>query len=171
LDKPLHGCPVPGAKVHVCGIILLRDRVSTDDHLNAVLLRNESCEIVEPGTGRITYNEAGGKVNDAHTVLYHLLGCILYVSARASSTGCKCGYLYILILISVESTLAVAYGPEALATGACGIPVAYNDTNPFLFHDCLLVVTIIGSGLQLVIEQVCCQFIRAFYRCPYKYIY
>ena len=49
------------------------------NHLNAILLRDESGKVIKPGARGIAYYKSCCKVDDTNPVLYHFLRSILYI--------------------------------------------------------------------------------------------
>src|SRR5450830_1062413 len=114
LDELLPHGRLPGTQRVVDLEVLLRDRVGSDDHRDAILLLDEPSEVVDPRARWIAHKHARSQMNDRHPVLLHLGGSVFDITPGASTACGTADEFYFFPRINTESPLAVPHGPEAL---------------------------------------------------------
>src|SRR5659263_302464 len=136
LDELLPHGRLPGTQRVMNLEVLLRDRVSSDNHRDAILLLDEPSEVVDPRARWIAHKHARSQMNDRHPVLLHLGGSVFDIPPGAPAARDTANKFYFFPHINTESPLAVLHGPEALPSCTCMVPVAHNhpDTHDFAAH-------------------------------------
>ena len=108
--------------------ILFGDGMGADDDFHSEFRRDQTAEIIQVGTGRISDDESGGEVNDFHPVFAHFFGGIFEIPAGAASAGGVACQFDFLSLVDGESSFPVAERSETFPAGAGMVTVADDDT-------------------------------------------
>jgi len=118
----------------------------TYHYFQTVLDGNKVTEVLEVGTGWISYNHARRKMNDLCSILLHLFRSRFHVSTRTAVTSGKSYELDFVVPVKAEGSFPVGHRAKALPTCACMIAMANNDSDPgFLAHDIVLSLLVVHS--------------------------
>ena len=150
---------IPGAKVRMGGIVVLRDRVGPDNHVNAVFFTEEPREVSDARAGWISDHHSGREEDDLCPVLLHLLGHVFDVSTGTPVAGGKPDKFNIPALVPFECTLLVAQRTEAFSPRTGPVAVTDDDSQlyclshpifPFPITVCAMLASNAEIGLQYV---------------------
>jgi len=127
-------------------VVFLGNGMRAYHYFQTVLSGNEVTEVLDVGTGWISYNHARRKMNDLCSILLHLFRSRFHVSAGAAVTCGKSHELDLIVLVYAERSLPSLKSAETFTTGACMVAMTNDDSDPgFLAHDIVLSLLVVHS--------------------------